>query len=386
MKGYDADYLIVGGGCAGLSLATHLVDAGLGRRRTTILEPRLDYERDRTFCFFRTESNRFARAVSHEWSRFRVAAQGRAVECRSNRHPYQHVPSDAFYAEARSTLERHDAVHLALGTTVHSLRDLGDGVEAETSLGVLRARVAFDSRPEPLGETPTGEIRLLQHFLGWEIRTERPVFDPGVATLMDFVDGNEVHFFYVLPFDETHALVEDTWFSATLHPKAIYEHCLREYLSLTLDDAPYTIVRTESGCIPMTTEPVNARPSPRIYRIGLRGGVAKPSTGYAFQFIQRSSSELARRLVRDELPDPPDPRSSRAAALDRIFLSYLRTHPERAPEIFFRLFARTPTDVLIRFLSERSSVSDELRVMATLPALDFTREAARSPRLWLRRP
>lgn len=386
MNRFDADAVIVGAGCAGLSLATHLLDAGWRGRRLVLLDPRERYDRDRTFCFFQTEPQRFAPAATHTWSRFRVAAHGRSVECRADATPYAHLPSDAFYALTRQVIEASDRTKLSLGTHVDRIRDTGDGVEVETSHGTLRARVAFDSRPEPPRESATDEIRLLQHFLGWEVRTEAPAFDPAVATLMDFVDGGDVHFVYVLPFDAHHALVEDTWFSSSVHPRAIYEHCLREYLALALDDAPYEIVRVETGCIPMTTDPAVTRPSRHVYRIGLSGGVAKPSTGYAFQFIQRHAAELARRLVAEELPEAPEVRSSRTAALDRIFLSFLRSHPERAPEIFFRLFDRVPTDVLIRFLSERSSLSDELRVMASLPALDFTREAARSTKLWLRRP
>src|SRR5690606_34044503 len=126
-------------------------------------------------------------------------------------------------------------------------------------------------------------------------------------------------------------------------------------------------------------------PSPRVLRIGLAGGLARPATGYAFLAIQRHARALARRLRETEVPAPPRVRSRRTVALDRIFLSHLARHPEAAPSLFVRLFDRVPPDTLARFLSEEGSIADEARVMAALPPLPFAREALLSARLWLRR-
>jgi lycopene beta-cyclase len=229
------------------------------------------------------------------------------------------------------------------------------------------------------------EVGFLQCFAGWRIRAEEPCFDPGVCTMMDFgVDQRDgIHFVYVLPFSEHDALVEDTFFRAEPLPDEAYEENLAAWLARHGVER-YEVIDRERGVLPMTTERIELAPSPRVIRIGLAGGLARPATGYAFLAIQRHSRTLAQRLVHGEAPAPPFPRTARTLFLDRIFLSYLARHPDRAPELFATMFERAPPDALARFLSEASSLRDDLRVMSALPALPFATEAVRSSRLWMR--
>ena len=67
----DADVLIVGAGCAGLSLAWHLVERGLGGRRLLLVDPRTEYGRDRTWCFWNVVEHPFEDLVTKRWSRWR---------------------------------------------------------------------------------------------------------------------------------------------------------------------------------------------------------------------------------------------------------------------------------------------------------------------------
>jgi lycopene beta-cyclase len=182
---------------------------------------------------------------------------------------------------------------------------------------------------------------------------------------------------YVLPLSATEALVEDTYFSHQPHPVEVYVEAIKTFLGERHGVTQFDTAYSEHGVIPMTTaEPSTpATPSPRIYALGLRGGLAKPSTGYAFLAIQRHAAELARRLSLSDLPPPPRPRSRRAHWLDGVFLSHLERFPEHAPDLFATLFERAPVDALVRFLSERSSIADDLSVMAALPARPFVREA-----------
>ena len=132
---------------------------------------------------------------------------------------------------------------------------------------------------------------------------------------------------------------------------------------------------------------MRARQSPRVVNIGLRGGLAKASTGYAFQAIQSFSAELAERIVaaRHDAPiEPPPPRPAAAVAMDRVFLSYIDRHPGRAPALFVDLFAKLPPALLCRFLTDRGSPLDSLRVMASTPLGQMTAEVLRSRARWLR--
>ena len=61
----EFDYIIIGGGCAGLSLAYELETYNKLKDKTlAIIEPRLEYKRDKTWSFWKTTSHNFE-AVSY---------------------------------------------------------------------------------------------------------------------------------------------------------------------------------------------------------------------------------------------------------------------------------------------------------------------------------
>jgi len=122
--------------------------------------------------------------------------------------------------------------------------------------------------------------------------------------------------------------------------------------------------------------------------IGLRGGLAKPSTGYAFAAIQEFSATLAGRIVARPggVVDPPPPRPMTSVAMDRVFLSYVDRHPDRAPGLFCDLFEKLPPELLCRFLTDHAGPLDNLRVMASTPLGELAAEVVRSRARWLRRP
>lgn len=387
----DADVLIVGAGCAGLSLAWQLVERGLAGRRMLLIDPRTEYGRDRTWCFFDVVPHPFDAQISHRWSRWRVRSARDVpwVERESPGLRYAHLPSDAFYARVLERLEEEPNVELRLGTSVDAIADEGHHVEVHCDDGeVVRARLAFDSRPPRLTalSEPGREVSLLQHFAGWEIEVPEDRFDPDLATLMDFgvpqVGG--VHFFYVLPLSPRRALVEATWFGTHVPDERVYASAIEGYLQNELGVAEHTVVRREKGVIPMTSEPLPVRISERIYQIGLAGGMAKPSTGYAFLAIQAFSAELAERLVRIERPEPPEPRPWRSRFQDRVFLSYLSRHRDRGPATLVRLFERVEPPTLARFLNDVSTLREDVEVMAAMPVLTMTREMMRSKPIWWR--
>ena len=157
------------------------------------------------------------------------------------------------------------------------------GVIAATTQGEVRARWAFDGRPASPSPKRHGEVDWVQHFVGLEVETERPVFDPSVATLMDFrvMDGDDIRFMYVLPLDERRALVEDTFFGGAPRPESEYVDAIAEYLDERLDAGPWRETHRERGAIPMRTVRPQAPDAPRVALIGVRAGMARPSTGYA---------------------------------------------------------------------------------------------------------
>ena len=385
----DADVIIAGAGLSGLSLAVALLDAGLpDDARIMLVDPRETLSgADRTWCFFDLVPHAFESAITHRWSRWRVRNGAVEVLRSAPGITYCRIPGERFYEHA---LERLAAagrrVEFVLGVTVEHLEDRGAHVDVHTSAGVLRARLAMDSRPPSLTR-PTGDgrnVNLLQHFRGRVVRSEEPVFEVDAATLMDFdvSQANGIHFIYVLPFDAHTALVESTFFTERLLPDEEYETAIETWLARRRPGVVFRTISHESGVIPMTTEPFDAWPSPRIVRIGTAGGHVKPSSGYAFLAVQRFVREFAPRVVSalgaGGCAEPPAVRTPRTVALDTIFLSYLRSRPERAPETFYRLFERVPPAVLARFLSDTGTLADDLTVMRTSDSPRLALEAIRA--------
>ena len=394
--GLDADVVIAGAGLSGLSLAVALLDAGLpDDARVALLDPRETLSgADRTWCFFDLVPHAFESAITHRWSRWRARDGGHEVIRSAPGIEYCRIPGERFYELALERLAAAGGrVEILRGVTVDKLESRGAHVDVHTDAGVLRAGLAMDSRPPSL--TPTNDdgkdVHLLQHFRGRVVRSTEPVFEVDVATLMDFdvSQAHGIHFIYVLPFDAHTALVESTFFTGRLLPDAVYETAIENWLARRHPDVTFQTISHESGVIPMTTKPFDAWPSPRIVRIGTAGGHVKPSSGYAFLAVQRFVREFAPRVVsalsEGGFAEPPAARSQRTTALDTIFLSYLRSSPERAPGTFYRLFERVPPGVLARFLSDEGTLADDLTVMRTSDSPRLALEAIRATPLVRRR-
>ncbi|MGI8865216.1 MAG: lycopene cyclase family protein, partial [Rubrobacteraceae bacterium] len=114
----------------------------------------------------------------------------------------------------------------------------------------------------------------------------------------------------------------------------------------------------------------------RAYAIGMLGGESRPSTGYTFLRIQRYCHALATELAAGKEP-PTDISPRRLSILDAVFLRFMRTHPERCPGIYTRMFAGVPTDSLVRFLTEKSTIADEASLIEALPKTPFVGVAGR---------
>jgi lycopene beta-cyclase len=392
MNGTIYENVITGAGCAGLSLVWHLLEAGI-ESPILLIDSRESYRNDRTWCYWGVEPTPFDDLADHSWNTWEIHADAnlQAVGF-SEKYPYLHLRSDAFYNRVLERIAASPQVRLVLGEKIQSYRLDGDLVIISTSGGEYRGRRVFDSsgslKTKGLSETttevqqsPVGRVggRWLQHFLGQRIRVNRPVFHPDRIRLMDHrVDQTRgPHFIYLLPYNESTALIENTYFfNAPLSP---FEHReeIAHYLaeSFGIGRNEYEIIGEESGRIPMgftTTEPFADE---RIIPIGTPGGAARAATGYAFLRIQRQSREIATRLMRGRRLSSL--RFSFGAAkyriFDQIMLDALARSPEMAPTFFAILFKHANPGSVVRFLTERSNLLDDLEVMTALLKPDLVR-------------
>jgi lycopene beta-cyclase len=368
---------IIGGGCAGLSLARDLARASRPDNPapdTTVLEPRTQYQPDRTWCFWAHGEAAYHPLIQHRWSRWRFStATTQHTQSAPDWH-YCCVPSERFYDDARDAIDQASGIQLKTGVTVHAIRPSGSRFALDTSAGTLEVDAVVDTRPPALHTPQRG---LIQQFAGALVETS--VADPALDTvgLMEHMqtDTAGFRFVYTLPFNNQQQLIETTRFCPIPIPDAQMESELQQAIEQVTGGREVRIIRREGGCIPMTPSQPEPQADARIVLAGTRGGGVRPSTGYAFQRIQRWSSRCARALIESGRPisHPPDPRAT--AWMDRLFLSVLRTYPERTPHLFLQLAQRTRPDALVRYLSDQASPADALAVIRALPPGLFLRHA-----------
>ena len=368
------DLLILGGGCAGLSLACALARRGFDGQ-ALLIEPRRHYVRDRTWGYWSVREHPFASCVTHRWHQWSLQAGAAEVRQHSTRYAYEHLPADAFYREALRQLAAAPGITLWRGVRASGLRRLTAGLEVESSRGRVRASRVVDTRP-PSPPPPGPRPGLRQQVRGWQVRTTSPAFDAACVRLMDFapVRDREIAFFYVLPYTRYEALVERATLTTRPDPDPdAEEQALRAYLGKRLGIRDYRIGYREQGWIPMYPVPPPPQTGwPGYQAGGTRGGLVRTGSGYAFLAIQRWSQAWAACL---DSGQSPRPYSRLANGLDRIFLHYLATAPAAAPGAFLDFFSGAGPERAVRFLADEAGPGDLLAVLRALPARPLLRAA-----------
>ncbi|MBC7724797.1 MAG: hypothetical protein H7146_08620 [Burkholderiaceae bacterium] len=378
------DYVILGAGCAGLTVCLALLEQG-ETGTILLLDSRTAFRDDRTWCFWDVEPTPFTHLATASWNAWSVDTAGGRVRASNEAYPYLCLAAADFYEFALDSIAAFPNVRLVLGDKVVSCAESADEVRVTTSGADYRGRQVLDGRGLPVGgaafAAATREATWVpQQFVGLRIRSSSPVFDPGECLLMDFdVDQSRgLRFMYVLPIGPDEALVENVYFSEPGISRSDYRTEITDYLAARFDlaEADIVVEGEEHGYIPMTDFAFPLAASPRIRSIGMLGGGSRPSTGYTFLRIQRSCRALAAALVHGTAP-PTRISGRRSTMLDAVFLRFMVDHPERCPEVFARMFGRTPSGPLVRFLSEGSTPLDELRLIVALPKRWFLAAAWR---------
>ncbi|GAB2784859.1 lycopene cyclase family protein [Rhabdobacter roseus] len=376
MKRYD--YIIAGGGLAGLSLAYHLNQSILRTKSILIIDKDLKTKNDRTWCFWeKGEQNPFEQIVFRKWNQvYFYGSEGFAKTLDLDDYYYKWIKGIDFYDFVRTDLVTNPNI-VFLNATIERIRDTPDGGFVITDQGQYMADYVFDSIT-PLKLNLPGQHNLLQHFKGWEIVSPKPVFDPTCPTMMDYrveQNGTGVRFGYVLPIDSYRALVEYTLFSDKLLEPTEYDAELHTYIRDYLKIEDFSIEQEEFGVIPMTDEPADDKELKHIVRIGTSGGYVKASTGYAFSRTQRFTQQLIGQLLTVGSPvrRRKTIRSFFKGLQDSTLLNVLLYGRHSGSNIFTMLYKRNPTPRLFAFLDEDTHLMDDLRIMATVPLGAFTK-------------
>jgi lycopene beta-cyclase len=399
----DYDFILSGGGLAGLSLAYNLINSPLRDRSILIVDKDAKQQNDRTWCFWEEQPTLFDEIAYRVWQRLRFVGDDFTREFDLAPYRYQMIRGLDFYNFTREKLAQCANVTFVRGridrvedgpdraaVIVEGQSFTGSWVFDSTLPPSLRGSVPTSLRASFAKQSPaaTDEIasrsalamttnghyhHLKQHFRGWEIETDQPVFNPQLPTLFDFrtKQAGHMRFVYTLPFAANHALIEYTLFSSQLLTSEEYDEGLKAYLENVLNIKDYHIHHVEAGVIPMTDHPFPRRLGQRVMSIGTKGGRVKPSTGYAFLRIQRDSAAIVQSLIEHGQPFHVPSRRGRFGLHDSILLNLMTHHPDDLKPIFTIMFKHNPIQRIFRFLDETATLNEEMRFIASLPPWRF---------------
>ena len=347
----EFDYIIIGGGCAGLSLAYELdINKKLEKKTLAIIEIREKYKRDKTWSFWKVFNHNFEDCVIKSWNNFTINSRYGSHEMENKKYPYQTIDSGLFYKKVINRLKKNQNIQF--------LKDI-DHLNTKNSFvfNSITSNQVYDSG-------------LWQHFKGIEIETPKNIFDDEIFNLMDFDcdQRNNVHFFYTLPFTKNKALVETTWLSKmndeTLND---YDLQLENYIKETLKIKNYTIKYEEEGAIPLFY-PMKKIEQNKL-NIGSAGCMTRLSTGYTFLNIQEHSKYISKNI--EMIKEAKIYHiGKKYEFLDKIFLNVLKRHPDKMPKIFFDMF-KGSSEAVIKFLSNKSNFFEDSKVIFKMPKILF---------------
>ncbi|AVR43929.1 lycopene cyclase [Christiangramia fulva] len=361
----DYYYVIVGGGLAGLQLALSInEDIFFKGKKIAIIEPSLKDHNDKTWCFWEKGEGKWDEITTKSWKKGKFITKQQENLLDLGDYSYKMLRAIDFYEYAKQKLEK--------STDIFFIQDKIQSIDpvTRTAIGAKKKYTAkhfFDSRPGKKYQDDPKNTVIYQHFKGWRIKTSAPAFDPEVFTMMDYriKYKNTTSFTYILPFSETEALLEFTFFTPFMTEEAVYDEKLKEYLEQILKIKDWEVLETEKGMIPMTDFNFEKNSSKHITMIGTAGGWVKASSGYSFKNTEKKVAAIIENI---KMGKPPGQglSSIRFRKYDGIFLDVLARHNELGEKIFEKLYTRNKVQEIFRFLDEETKPSEELKIMLSL--------------------
>ncbi len=374
MKTNDWDFIICGGGMAGLSLAYYLRNSQLSHASILIIEPQEKNKNDRTWAFWEAKKGTFEDILYKKWNtvNFRDASDKIQKLDIGNYH-YKLLRGIDFYNFVTAELRKSPNIQFVKDSVI-SIEEADEYAIVKTAAAqTYKADFVFDSTYKLKLNIPKNH-NLLQHFKGLVIKSEMPVFNPTLPEMMDFgvEQYNECRFMYVLPFDEHTAIIEYTLFTERLLEEKEYDAELKKYIAEKLQINDYQVIEDEFGIIPMSDEATNEFPSKHIVRIGTAGGYTNPATGYTFQNTQKRLKALVEQL---EKTGSPVIKTSwfqkRFFFYASVLLNVLEQKRLPAAEVFARLYERNPASQIFKFLDGETNLWEEIKIMNSTTKMKF---------------
>lgn len=370
MKHYD--YIFTGAGLSALMTVYKMVQSRKFEDKSILLlDENSKKTNDRTWCFWKTNDSVWEQSISKKWDSALFANTAFRRDLDLQPYHYNMVKGLDFYTQVFDLLSKQDNITF-LNQKVLEIE------ESETIILVQTERESFSCSKlfnsiynKHKAESQTQYPVLQQHFIGWFIKSEQPVFNLEQATFMDFSveqKGN-TRFMYVLPTSKTEALLEYTLFSHQHLKKEEYENEIQNYIQ-KLGITNYEIVEKEQGSIPMTCYPFWKANTKNAINIGTSGGWTKASTGYTFKNSDKKSSELV-AFLQKETDFTKFHKKTKFWWYDLLLLDILDRKNELGSHIFSSMFKKGNPSLIFKFLDEETSFIEDIKVILKCPKMLF---------------
>lgn len=357
----EFDYIILGAGLSGLSLAVRLIQSGrFNHKKILLCDKQPKNLNDRTWCFWEQQPGYFENIIHHHYNKLWLKHPDGSIDLNIAPYSYKMIRGLDFYNHCFSIIHKAKNITVMYGEV--------SGIDTEN--GILssageqyKAGYIFSSVLLQPPQLSKGQYYLLQHFRGWWIETEEDFFNPAEADMMNFKtsQGHGCAFVYVLPVTKRRALVEYTLFTEQELQPGQYDEGLRTFIGQQLKLASYTIHEVEHGVIPMTNIHFPIRQGKVVF-IGTAGGQTKASTGYTFQFIQKQSAAIVASLIATGTPIIAQP-PKRFMYYDSVLLRVLHERKLSGADLFYQMFLKNKASKVLQFLDNETNFWQELQIM-----------------------
>ena len=361
------DLIFCGGGLSTLIFLNKIVsDNYFDDKSILVIEKDPNLIPKKTWSFWGKKDSYWNDFIIKSWDKIVFKSQNVNINRSLTSMNYKMIKSESFYNHIYDKVKRQPNIKIKKGDVVDVL-DQNDAVLVKTKNESFIAKKVLNSILDDSYKTNSKFPVLLQHFVGWTIKTKKPVFDDRTATLMDFSieQNNETRFFYILPMSNNEALVEFTLFSKDLLANSEYQIEIKKHLK-SLDIDNYEITLKENGVIPMTCFPFEKENTNNIVNIGTAGGWTKPSTGYTFRFIDKYSERII-DFIKSNRTFKDFKLKSRFWFYDLIFIDVLYYNNALGSNIFERMFEKNKFKSIFKFLDNESRLNEELKIIISMP-------------------
>ena len=360
------DLVVIGAGLSSLMFLNRYLKK-FKKHSVLILESKKNIKKDQTFCVWEgpgldSIQKNFNLQPKKTWNKILIQDQDKNISRTIS--PYQYVCFDGYETFNRLIKEHANQVEIKRNILVDKIEKKHDVFNVFCKNKLFQGHYVVDSRNNDKDLDVTS-VHVKQAFVGHEIDVPKDTFSSDQATIMSFKDNSEeVEFTYILPFSSKKALIETTVFSKNPNLNSI----ARKHKELLKVYKDYKILRTEKAIIPMAI--MKDKTENAALRIGTNAGMVRPSSGYSMRRI--ASWILNINIVKLNEANHKYyqyKQDNFLNWLDSIFLKVIYFYPDQGPYLFMQLFSRVNMPSLIRFLSDKPSILDLIKVLWSMPKI-----------------